>query len=341
MSILANRFIILGYSVDIISKSHQKPFYDLDRRISIVFPKKVINYSNVFDSFWGRILVYIEIFNYFRKQRPDVVIPFGLSTNGVIILLCKVLKLRTIASEHTNYKVGLNLFFVRFIKKYIYPLANTLTVLTEKDAEYYRKYMDNVVVMPNPLSLKPISEYDNFKRNDIILAVGDVSRWHTKGFDNLLNIFSDISGKYFNWKLIIVGGGDNEYLSAQVKHLNLEERVCLFGPTKEVQVMLRSAKIFALTSRHEGLPMVLIEAMSQGLPCIAYDCFTGPGDIITNGADGVLVEDQNTQDFHTKLSMLIEDPDMRAKLASNALQTCNKYLPDNIITMWQKLIEEY
>lgn len=85
--------------------------------------------------------------------------------------------------------------------------------------------------------------------------------------------------------------------------------------------------------------MVLIESMSQGLPCIAFDCFTGPGDIITNGIDGILVEDQNMEEFSSKLSLLIENPELRLQLGYNAIESSKRYTPGDIVAKWQQIIE--
>jgi glycosyltransferase involved in cell wall biosynthesis len=251
-----------------------------------------------------------------------------------------LLGLRVIASEHSNFKVSIKSFPIWFVKRHIYPHANFLTVLTERDkSEYYGRFMKNVVVMLNPLSLVPVKNVNLLKREKIILSIGEVPSWRIKGFDNLLEIFLKISVQYPDWKLVIIGRGDQSYLLDIIQKSNLAGRVSLPGEIKNVQTFMQLSSIYALPSRWEGLPMVLIEAMSQGMACIAFDCFTGPGDIITNRLDGILIEDQDINQFVCGLSELIENQDLRLSLGTNAIETSKKYLPEKIVKRWRNLIE--
>lgn len=340
MSILANEFVNMGYRITILSKAKIFPFYELDEKIEMIYPSKKINYQNKISTFLGRCHLYVEIFQILKKKSPDLVITFSTTTNGSVIPICKILGIPVIASEHTNYRVNIHSFFIHIIKRYIYPKANILTVLTERDrADYYSKFMKNVVVMPNPLPLTPNRNIVE-NREDIILAVGGISRWKIKGFDNLLKIFSKISTHYPNWKLMIAGAGAPNKLESLISEYHLEKNVSLLGEVRDIQSLMRTTSIFVLTSRWEGLPMVLIEAMSQGMACIAYDCFTGPGDILTNNKDGILVEDQNQDEFITKLSGLIQSKEKRIQLGLQAIETSKNYLPSKIIEQWKKLIED-
>lgn len=341
MSILANRFTEIGYDITIFSKAHGPSFFKLEEKVKVVYPKVKIKYNNYSTNIINRLRLYLNIYAFLKKEEPDLVIPFSTTTNGTVIPICKLLGLHVIASEHTNYKVGLNSFPTWFIKRHIYPHADLITVLTERDKkEFYVKFMKNVTVMPNPLSLLPISYPDNLKRGKIILAIGNVSRVFIKGFDNMLQIFTHISLRYSDWKLWIAGGGDPSNINDLIQKYNLTERVSLLGEVKDIQKYMRQSSIFAMTSRWEGLPMVLIEAMSQGMACISFDCFTGPRDIITDGFDGILVEDQNKTQFENQLSELMENHDLRLTLSRNAVETSKKYLPEIIINKWISLIEK-
>lgn len=339
MSVLANEFTEL-YDTTIVSKAQIKPFYPLNGSIKLIYPKTSVNYRNKLTTLWGRIRLYIDLLFILKNGKPDVVITFCTRTNGVIIPLSKILGLKVIASEHINYKANSNNLSINFIKKYIYPLADVLTVLTDRDKkEYYGKYLKNIVVMPNPLSLIPLKTIDNEKKKDIILAIGEVSRWEHKGFDNLITIFAGIAHKFPDWNLEIAGSGDADYLNNLISKLKLSDRVILLGEVKDIKSLIQKAKIYALSSRREGLPMVLIEAMSQGLPCVAFDCFTGPGEIINNDIDGILVEDQNMGEFASKLSFLMENPDLQLKLGYNAIEACKRYNPHDIVARWQQIID--
>jgi GalNAc-alpha-(1->4)-GalNAc-alpha-(1->3)-diNAcBac-PP-undecaprenol alpha-1,4-N-acetyl-D-galactosaminyltransferase len=176
-------------------------------------------------------------------------------------------------------------------------------------------------------------------REKVILSVGELSRTEQKGFDTLLQIFAQIAPEYPDWQLVIVGSGDPGSLTSMIENSGLEKRVSLIGEVNDVQTLMQRSSVFTLTSRWEGLPMVLLEAMSQGMACIAFDCFTGPRELITDRVDGILVDDQNTDHFVTGLKALIEDQDLRTRLGSQAIDTSKKYLPEKIMQRWVQLIE--
>jgi GalNAc-alpha-(1->4)-GalNAc-alpha-(1->3)-diNAcBac-PP-undecaprenol alpha-1,4-N-acetyl-D-galactosaminyltransferase len=340
MSILANNLSYTGHQITILSKVHQPGFYELSENVTLVYPKTKINYRNRITTTLSRISLYIDIYKYLKNAKPDRVIPFLTTTNGTIIILCKLLGLNVIASEHNNFRLNLKSFPVWFIKRHIYPHANLITVLTERDkVEYYNKFMKNVVVMPNPLPLVPIEKVDLRHRDKIILSAGNLLRWEQKGFDRMLEIFSLIAPKYPEWQLHIAGNGDPAYLTEIILKLKIGSQVTLLGEVKDIQGLMQSSSIFALTSRWEGLPMVLLEAMSQGMACIAFDCFTGPGDLITNDSDGILVEDNHFDQFVVRLSKLIEDQELRLTLGTNAIEKSKKYLPEKIVERWLSIIE--
>lgn len=341
MSILANEFSRIGYDVTIISKLHEPSFYELDERVKFIHPKTKIDYKNKISGCITRVKLYKDICKYLKKEKPDVVIPFSTTTNGFLVIICKILGLQVVACEHNNYKLNITSFPIWFIKRWVYPFADILTVLTGRDKnEYYNKFIKNVVVMPNPLPFEPRDvENFSFQREKTILAVGSVARWEHKGFDNLLNNFALIAPSYPEWQLQIAGKGDPTYLLGMINELNLMGRVEFLGEVNDVQRLMQESSIFVLPSRWEGLPMVLIEAMSQGMPCVAFDCFTGPRDIITHGVDGLLVEDQDNEQFVAKIFELIEDENLRLKLGINAIETSKKYAPEKIVSLWVKVFD--
>ncbi len=339
MSIIVNNLSELGYDISIIVKQGNKPFYQINDKVKIIYPKHKIKYNTLYSKVVGRAKVYRDIYLIIKRNKPDLVISFSTTTNASVIIICKILKIKVIVSEHNNYKIGLDNIFIMFIKKYIYKFSDKVTVLTKRDdVEYYGKFLNNVVVMPNPLSFLPV-EKKIYNNKNIILAIGNLDRWKHKGFDKLIYLYSKIYQYYPGWKLYIVGGGSGKYLKSLIELYAISDNVFLIGETTDVVEIMHLSTIFVMTSRWEGLPMVLIEAMSQGLPCIAFDCFTGPGDIITNNVDGLLVEDQNDEEFERKLIELIENRQLQEELSVNAIETSKKYSYHIIINKWIELIE--
>lgn len=340
LATVANEFIKHNFDVTIILKYNQPSFYFINDKIKIVYPRPKIK-GNFFRKILSRSLVYCHIYQILKFNAPDIVISFSTTTNGVSIILCRLLQIPIIACEHSNYRNGLNYIPNWFIKRHIYPFTNILTVLTERDKdEFYDRFMNQAHVLPNPLDENMLFTNSSIrKKNNIILAIGNIDRWNIKGFDNLLKIFSSIANKYTSWNLHIAGDGDPNFLNSLVDNYHLKQRVLFLGEVKNIQQIMLRSSIFVLTSRFEGLPMALIEAMSQGMPCISFDCFTGPGEIITNMVDGILVSDQDNDEFTNKLCLLIEDESLQKRLGLNAINTSKKYNMDYIFPKWQNLIE--
>ena len=339
LSTIANGLSRRDYDVEIISKQHIPPFYNLDDDIKIFYPKNKITYTNHFLKYFTRFLLYKDIFLKLRKEEPEIVVTFSTTTNGIIILISKILGIKVIASEHSNYKVGLKNPFIWMIKRVIYKFSDRLTVLTKRDNEkFYGKFIKNITVMPNPLSLNPINTNSKFKRENTLLAIGNLSRWKIKGFDNLLLIFNEIQKLVPNYKLQIVGGGDSSFLAKLSNELGISNKVEFIGEVSDIQNYMQKASIFVLTSRWEGLPMALIESMSQGLPVVAYDCFSGPRDVISCYKDGILVKDQARDLFVKEVVNLIHNKKLRFKLAVEAIKTVKKYDIDSIIDRWELII---
>jgi glycosyltransferase involved in cell wall biosynthesis len=296
VSVLSSKFVQEGYSVTIISKQKCTPFYEIDSKVNVWYPSNQIEYRSKFRRIFTSIKMYLEILNYIKNISPLFILPMSTTTSGILVLIGKLLNKKVIVCEHTNYKAGLSSLVNRIIKKRIYKYATTVVVLTERDKnEFYYKLYNHVKVIPNPLSFDTISINETNVRQPVVLAVGNMDSWYIKGFDSLIEIFSKVSPKFPEWKLLFVGGGDNNSIRELVTVHGLEDKVEFTGLHGSIQEVMRRCGIFVLTSRWEGLPMVLIESMSQGLPGIAFDCYSGPGDIITHGFNGYLVENQNSQ----------------------------------------------
>nr|WP_262489529.1 glycosyltransferase [Jejuia pallidilutea] len=163
-----------------------------------------------------------------------------------------------------------------------------------------------------------------------------------KGFDNLLVLIAPILKKHKDWSLMFVGeslnnGGD--FLLNLATNLKIQNQVIFAGLRDDVQQIMAKSEIFVLSSRTEGLPMVLIEAMSQNMCCIAYDCISGPSDIINHDVNGILIENQNTTDMASAINKVIENPELRKKLANKANEVLIKFDENLICDKWEYLIK--
>lgn len=335
ISTLANNLDSRGHEVRIISFRGGDE-YELSPTIERKrFNKKFLFNSVVFNG-------YFQLGSFYQNKanRPDLISSHINLLGYLTIPIAKIFGIKIIVSEHINHQVRQD-FARRFLWNNLYPMADAVTILTSFDQEYFSKRNKNVVVMPNPSSFEVARLSINKERNKEILAIGQLDRYHHKGFDNLLKIAHRVQKVAPEWKFMIAGGGDQgrrhlEKLKDDLKVKN----VTFLGQRSDIKDLLLASEIYVLPSRFEGLPMTLIEGMSQGTACIAYNCVSGPSDIINDRYDGLLVEDQNLESMVDGLLELIQNTELRKKLQKNAPSAVEKFSVETIVNKWENLVDK-
>jgi len=207
-------------------------------------------------------------------------------------------------------------------------------VLTESNCKEWNK--ENVIAIPNPLSF--YSEKSSALTQKKVIVVGSHS--YNKGYDLLLQSWKIVSTTYPDWELHIYGKIDaNETYIKMAAEMDLTQYVYFHPPTDDIQQAYLESSIMLLSSRSEGFGMVLIEAMSCGVPCVSFDCSSGPSDIITEGEDGFLVTNGNVKELAEKIICLIENNDIRKQMGKAAKENVKRYLPENIMLQWNSLFQ--
>lgn len=208
-------------------------------------------------------------------------------------------------------------------------------VLTHEDKRYWGN-LANMCVIPNArtFSVKEPAQLDAKK----VVAVGRLN--HQKGFERLIEAWAIIHHKVPEWKLDIVGEGEcKEELERQIAKLGLNHCIALVPATTDMVSVYKNASILAMSSRYEGLPMVLLEAQAAGLPIVSFACKCGPKDVITDGVDGFLVEEGNIEQLALKLLTLMQDADLRKQMGAAAYAHSDRYSEERIMKQWIDLFE--
>ena len=332
--LLANHFVTQGHDVSIITLNDGDDFYLAEqvKRVRLHFGS-IKNHT--IRSIYNLIIYYKK-----AKNRPDIVISFLTRTNFMSILACKLFSIKIIVSEHFNH-LGPSDKISQFTWNYLYKQANALTVLTKFDKPFFEKKGARVVVMPNPSTFTPIKD-NTIPRRKTILAIGCLDRYHDKGFDNLIQLISPVLRQHPGWTLKIVGRGEvgRPIIEKLIDNEGLKQQILFTGFRRDIREVMKESEVFILPSRNEGLPMVLLEAMSQGMACIAFDCVTGPSEMIIHRHNGLLIQDQNMQEMQKGLIQLISDDTLRRKLGKNAVNSLERYSIENICNQWHRLFNE-
>lgn len=326
-----------GYEVHLVlyNNRQQEPFYSIPSNVKVYEnPYKYIDSQ--------RFLYTIRTVAFIRRTvrhiRPDAVLSFGEIWNNLVILSLFGLKFPLYISDRCqpNKSFGRINDWLRHI---LYPYATGMIAQTAKAKEIYGREFKklNIRVISNPVKKVDIPECNH--RENIIISVGRLIS--TKNYDQLIRIALKVLRD--DWKLVIVGGDalkqhNSEVLQRQIKDQNLTGRILLAGTQKNVTSYLLRSKIFAFTSSSEGFPNVIGEAMSAGLPVVAYDCVAGPSDLIEDGFNGYLISLFDEAAFADKLSTLMSNDNLRGKMSANAVLSIDRFSMEKICGSYMKYI---
>ncbi|AOZ98537.1 glycosyltransferase family 4 protein [Flavobacterium commune] len=344
----ANYFAeVCGYEVVILTNEQKKqaPCYAISAKIQLL--DLAINYNRKKSYFsWANLQklpnhVY-QLNQILHKLQPDVVIVsnFGYETYLIPFLYKKAKKIKEFHSSR-YFESQLRKQNVSFLKKsynqfndWMESKYHHLVVLNKDEVAYYKS--SNVVVIPNPVSIpKERASLTNKK----VIAAGRIAP--VKGFDKLIKAWEKVHAVFPEWELHFYG---EDYLETQqqlenlIKTYNLENTIYFKGSSSKMLEIFMDYSIYAMSSETECFPMVLLEALSVGLPIVSFDCPNGPRNIVTDGQDGFLAENQNVKDLAEKILFLMQNENKRTVLGVNAKSNSYRFSTPVVMQHWINLL---
>jgi len=284
-----------------------------------------------------------------REERPDVIVSFLPGVNVASVLASRGLGIPLIACERTDPVAWPMPLWKKRLYGAVYRQADMLTVQTESVAQRLPAVFPGlkaVRVVPNPVP-QPVQDHvsgagaahaPGVRRR--LAAMGRLSE--EKQFDLLIDVFAGLATRRADWDLVIYGEGPlKDCLQARIAQAGLCERVTLAGATRSPWPELARSDVFVMTSRIEGFPNALLEAMALGLPCAVFDCQSGPREITREGSDALLIPLNDKQELTAALDRLMTDPVRRLTLGMQArASVLARYSLPVVLGYWDRMFDE-
>ena len=343
MSILANFWASRGEDISLITiDSKENDFYKLDLRITRIALDLKQDSSTLWAGVKNNLARVKQLRTEIKRSRPEVVISFMDKMSVVTLVATRWLSFPVIVSEHIDPRQMPPGGVWNSLRRWTYSWADAVVVLTKELREVLSEFVaeNRLHVIPNPaLPVKQnVDQTPPFELpSPFVVAMGRLQP--QKGFEFLLEAFADC--KHEDWSLVIMGEGpERERLESLSSQLGISSRVYLPGRVNKPSTVMRGADLFVLSSRFEGFPMVILEAMSCGLPVISFDCPTGPNEIIHDGVDGVLVPAQDVEALATAMRKLMNNESERKRIAQNAPKVVKTFSLENVMKKWDRLLND-
>lgn len=348
----ANWLVEHGHEVCIVTTDQEgeESFFKLDERIKC-FDLEIGYERNNGGGFLNKLIHFPfkqyqhkkKLETLLKEQKADIVISMFCNDAGFLPKIKDGSK-KVLEIHFSRYKL------LQYGRKGLWALADKwrsanyekvagrfdrFVVLTEEDRQYWDG-LNNITVIPNARTFT--CEKPALLDNKEVLAVGRYN--FQKGYERLLEAWAIVQKEMPEWKLRILGDGElRGDMEQQARRLNIYESVVFGRAEHNVKEIYQQASIYAMTSRYEGLPMVLLEAQAAGLPIVSFDCKCGPKDVIENGKNGFIVKDGEINTFAQKLLLLMKDEELRKEMGKRAYADSERFDEEHIMSRWTQLFD--
>jgi len=336
LSVWADYFINQGHEIIFLSLNESGDFpFPLNPKVQFIAMNEPIRRTRL-----RKYLIAYRIYKIIKKEKIDIVIGQMLKPSVILGWTSKLFGIKAIGMEHFAFNSE------NHPKKWLkqrplyYKYLSAFVCLTQEDLLSYKSVgVDNVKLIFNPVNLPQTVTY-NIKSQTII-TVG--RQEHQKNLSALVRCFHALSVKWPLLKLQIIGKdyGERNNLIQLSKELNVFEKIEYVDFTHDIAPYYQNASFFVLSSIYEGLPVSLIEAKAFGLPCVSFDCPTGPKHIIKHNEDGFLAPLHNEELLTQYMETLISNPELRKEMSSKArVDAFERFSTDKLATQWNELFTE-
>lgn len=346
---LANHFAGLGWEVRLVTLANEAgDVYALSGNIDRVVLDLASESATPVAGLLQNLRRIKALRRILRQTRPDVAVAMMATANILLAFAAFGLSgIRTIGSERIHPPQSPLGGLWEMLRRFSYAWLDAVVALTGKSADWIweNTRAKQVVVIPNAATW-PLPKYPPHlppevackPGRQVVLGVGRLDG--QKGFDWLIDAFAEVAQGHPQWDLVIVGDGPQAAsLRSQIDHAGLAQRVFLPGRVGNVSDWYARADLYVLSSRYEGFPNTLIEAMAQGLPVISFDCDTGPADLVRQHVDGILVKTGDVQELAFALQKLMDEPQTRGQLAARAVEVRERFSMDRVADLWSCLFQ--
>jgi glycosyltransferase involved in cell wall biosynthesis len=338
LTLLCNE-LIKYYDITILSllQENNESIYSINKKVNFKFA----NIKKIFRNGLSRLLceiVYLKN-NYSYLAEFDTIIGLGIFPNILLGIFYKKIKnVKKIGWVHNSY-IGESSFIYKSLRYLFYRNLDSIIILTNSDVNNFVKINKNTSVINNFI-VKRNKKISNPYKNKRFIFVGRIER-KQKGIDYLCKILKLYYKTSDNpWECKIIGNGSyKKKLLSFIKRNNLDKYIKYLEKTSEIEKEYKQASCLLLTSRFEGFPMVLLEAISFGLPIISFDCPTGPAEVIKNNMNGFLIKQYSVNDFVDKMIEVENNEEEVKKMSVNAYSVSDKYMIDIIISRWLNILK--
>ena len=344
LSIMANYWAGSEWEITILTfePADQVPFFELDSAIRCIPLDLSRQSSGTFSGIWNNIWRFLVLRRALRQARPDAVISFLTETNILTLVASRWLGIPVIVAERTDpFRCPLSKPWSA-LRSLTYRWAHYIVVQTREAKSFFSDTLQRrIKIIPNPVMPQQCLDTveQGHGRENSVLAVGRLGT--EKGYDLLLRAFAAVAPQHSAWKMIIVGDGlERDGLEHLADELGIRSLVAFEGVVANPSSFFHSAGIFVLSSRYEGFPMALGEAMASGCAVVAAEYNASVYDLIRPDENGMVVPREDAGALSEALRVLMSDAALRTRLGNAARDITKVYGVEQVMTVWNGLIEE-